>query len=814
MSARPLPRKGDGLAAALRRVLPPAAAMARSIDRADASLTVPARYIDEVRAAQLQETLKLAIFSVLAHVAVTGAYIVFFWSTPGRNFAIGLFASVTTLVLAALAMAMLLGPRIGSPRGVDIGRTCATLVALLMGGAWGAMPVVLLPSSDLVHQMIVCCTIVGVISDVFVLGPILPLSILFVTPVLVGTYMGLILTGGLLMMSLGVLLTIYALFVCFSIREMNKLSVQRIADRVRVSEQNDTIGLLLRDFEENTSDWLWEIDGESRLQHVSERIARTLGREAADLQGQPFPALFSASGPRAPVAEGVRRIMTAIAGRRPFRNIVVEIGTPGPSIWWQLTGKPIYDKSGSFAGYRGVGSDITVTRAAEEKIAYMARHDALTGLANRAVFLSLAAAYCESAARDREPCAFLYLDLDGFKQVNDGLGHAVGDRLLKDVAQRLQSLVPKRALLARLGGDEFAILLETRRKDEAEALAAALIEGLSLPYEIDGLQAVIGVSAGIAFAPDDCDEPDGLLAKADLALYRAKADGRGRVRVFVEDYERCSNERRAFENDLRLALPLGELELAYQPLVDLRGGRVVCFEALVRWDCPRRGRVSPSVFIPVAETIGLIVAIGRWVLRRACADASRWPRDVAIAVNISPQHFRMPDFLNDVAVALEASGLEASRLEIEITEGVFLEDCEAALANLHALRKRGIRIALDDFGTGYSSLNYLVTFPVDKIKIDRSFVRDFVDRHENRAIVDAILMLARELSIKVTAEGVETVEQALALRARPCDDIQGFLLSVPRPVSEVAAMIADVPVAFRGLLPTPAPHMALLERSA
>ena len=429
----------------------------------------------------------------------------------------------------------------------------------------------------------------------------------------------------------------------------------------------------------------------------------------------------------------------------------------------------------------------------------MANFDALTGLANRAVFMDLAGAECAAARHDRVERALLFLDLDGFKSVNDGLGHAVGDRLLKDVASRLEGAVPDGALLARLGGDEFAILCRVDRRPEAETLAERLIARLSVPYQIEGSQADIGLSIGIAFAPDDCDQPDGLLVKADLALYRAKADGRGRFRVFVEDYERSLTERRAFESDLRLALPRGELELFFQPLVDLVQGRVVCFEALLRWHSQSRGTVSPAIFIPVAETIGLIVAIGRWVLRQACSEAARWGADVSIAVNISPQHFRMQDFVHDVSVALEVSGLDPRRLEIEITEGVFLDGCDAALANLHALRKRGIRIALDDFGTGYSSLNYLINFPVDKIKIDRSFVRDF-DRHENRAIIDAILTLARELSIEVTAEGVETVEQIFALRARRCDNIQGYLLGVPRPATAVAEMLQEIPSAYRDLL--------------
>ncbi len=781
----------DGLA---RRVT-------RAIDRPDASLTIPERFAAETRAVQLFETLKLAKYSVFAHLLVAASFIPFFWNTSCRAYVLSIGVVVSILAGAAFLAVAIFGPRINSTTAVQRGRWAATIFAFLLGVAWGTVPVALLPWSDDSHRIIVTSTMTGVIADVFVLGPILPVSILFVLPVCAGIGIGLSLMGGFTGICLLVLLAIFTFFVIFSVKEMNKLSVQRIFDRVQISEQNETIGLLLREYEESTSDWLWELDREGRLANASERIAQAIGLPLADLRLQPLSKIFQARAPGVPVSDGARKLLTAIAGRRPFHNTLIEIKTEDAPIWWRLTGKPIYDKSGAFFGYRGVGSDITLALNAEQKIAYMAKFDSLTGLANRSVFLSLAAEDCDAAMRHRTRRALLYLDLDGFKAINDSLGHAIGDRLLVEVAARLKAAVPKGARLARLGGDEFAVLLQVGRRSEAETLAQTLISRIGAPFHIEDSEADIGLSIGIAFTPDDSESPDSLLIKADLALYSAKADGKARYRVFVEEMERSLNERRAFESDLRLALPRGELELVYQPLVNLAQGRVVSFEALLRWNSPSRGKVSPVAFIPVAETIGLIVSIGRWVLWQACTEAARWDPDISIAVNISPQHFRMPDFLADVSVALELSGLDPSRLEIEITEGVFLEDCDAALENLHALRKRGIRIALDDFGTGYSSLSYLINFPVDKIKIDRSFVRDFLSRNENRAIIDAILTLARELAIKVTAEGVETVEQAAALRARRCDDIQGYLLGVPKPASAVAETIENIPTVYRDLLP-------------
>ena len=805
-------RSGRGM---LRRGIAALARIAGTFVFSDASGVVPDRYAVETRAVQLSETVKLAKYSVMAHLLVAGAFIPFFWESPRRAYTLVLFVVVSVLALTSLVGSLASNPRAASLRSVQLGRRAATALALLMGTAWGTVPIALLPSSDADHRLIVTNTMVGVIADVFVLGPILPVSLMFVLPVLMGTVVGLALMGGFAASCLSTLAVVFAIFVSFSVAEMNKLSVQRIVDRVRVSEQNDTIGLLLRDFEENTGDWLWEIDRSARLQHVSERIAQAAGLPVERLKGMAFHTIFTSRSPGTPMTEGARMIFAAIAARTPFHNTVIEIKTQGPSIWWRLTGKPIYDKNGAFVGYRGVGSDITVARNAEARIAYMANFDALTGLANRAVFLNLAGDECKAAASDHALRALLFLDLDGFKAVNDSLGHAAGDILLTEVAARLGAAVPAKALVARLGGDEFAVLYRTLTIADAEALACSLIERLSMPYDIEGSRTEIGLSIGLAFAPNDSIFPDSLLVKADLALYRAKADGKGRYRVFVEDYERSLAERRAFESDLRIALARREFELHYQPLAELAGGRVVCFEALLRWNSPTRGTVSPSTFIPVAESIGLIVAIGRWVLWQACMDAVGWDQNVSVAVNISPQHFRTSDFVEDVIVALELSGLAPSRLEIEITEGVFLDDCAAALENLHALRRHHVKVALDDFGTGYSSMNYLINFPVDKIKIDRSFVQDFVSRHENRAIIDAILTLARELSIRVTAEGVETIEQALALKARRCDDIQGFLLSKPRPVADVPAMLADVSALWHDVIPIrPAPVTVIRKQTA
>lgn len=434
--------------------------------------------------------------------------------------------------------------------------------------------------------------------------------------------------------------------------------------------------------------------------------------------------------------------------------------------------------------------DITERRKAEARIAYMAHHDGLTNLANRVMFQERLREDLDRSGLAGKSIAVLCIDLDLFKNVNDSFGHPVGDRLLMLVAKRLAAHSQPENLVARLGGDEFAMILGTNvSPNEISAHATEIIEALSAPYEIDGLEVVIGASIGIAISPGDGDTGDELLRNADMALYRAKSEGGGVHRFFEKEMDRQAQMRRDMEIDLRRALATGEFQLHYQPLVDLAQDRIVAFEALLRWQHPVKGMISPADFIPVAEDIGLIVPLGEWVLREACAQAAAWPSDIKVAVNLSPAQFRSRYLTQAVFSALAQSGLSPKRLELKITESIFLVDSEANLATLHQLRDFGVRISMDDFGTGYSSLSYLRSFPFDKIKIDRSFVRDLADRPDCAAIVRAISSLGRSLNISTTAEGVETMDQLDRLRAEGCTEVQGFLFSAARPASEIGVLL-------------------------
>ncbi len=439
--------------------------------------------------------------------------------------------------------------------------------------------------------------------------------------------------------------------------------------------------------------------------------------------------------------------------------------------------------------------DVTERKQAEARIAHMAHHDALTGLPNRVLFHER---LDDALARLRRPggapsLAVHCLDLDHFKSVNDTLGHPVGDLLLKAVAERLARCVGEEALVARLGGDEFAVIQPIASGPNAAGeLANRLIALVAAPYDVQGNEVVIGASIGIALAPGDGDTADVLLRNADMALYRAKSEGRGTSHFFEPEMDRRIQARRSLELDLRKAFVNGEFELYYQPLVNLGSNAVTGFEALLRWRHPERGMISPAEFVPLAEEIGLIVPLGEWVLRQACMQAATWPGDVKVAVNLSPAQVRSRGVVPAVLSALAHSRLAPQRLELEITESVLLGETDANLATLHRLREIGARISMDDFGTGYSSLSYLRSFPFDKIKIDRSFVRELAERPDCVAIVRAVAGLGASLGIATTAEGVETREQLERLRREGCTEVQGFLFSPPRPAAEITRLMPEL----------------------
>ncbi len=546
----------------------------------------------------------------------------------------------------------------------------------------------------------------------------------------------------------------------------------------------------------NMSQGLCLYDAENRLQVINRRFSEIYGLDHALLR----PGLTFRDVVQISIDSGNHAGRTAdevvasrLLGQSRARSGIV-LQTIGGGRVVAISHCPMEDGS-----WVATYEDITARRAAEERVVFLACHDALTGLPNR-IALNERLDQAVQAAGHGTESAVLCLDLDRFKTVNDTLGHPVGDLLLMAVAERLLTLVRAGDVVARLGGDEFAIVQGgIARPEDAKLLAERVIHAIAAPFDLGSHQVVIGATVGIALAPGDGSDPDRLMRNADMALYRAKADGRGTFCFFEAGMDARLQARRQMELDLRTALARSEYELFYQPLVNLVSGEVSGFEALLRWRHPLRGLVAPTDFIPVIEDIGLIVPVGEWVIGAACAEAAAWPGEVKVAVNLSPVQFRSQHLYRAVKEALDATGLPPRRLELEITESVLLQDTEATMTTLHELRGLGVRIAMDDFGTGYSSLSYLRSFPFDKIKIDQSFIRDLSDREGSIHVIRAVTGLCVGLGMATTAEGVETVEQLAKLQKEGCTEVQGFLFSQPRPAGEVLGIIESVRAAARNV---------------
>lgn len=546
--------------------------------------------------------------------------------------------------------------------------------------------------------------------------------------------------------------------------------IDKLRAEERATESAETVQLLMNDFAEQASDWLWEVDADLRVVRPSARFTHVLKREAAEVSETAFLDLFDQTSERQQLA---RYLQT----RTPFRDLTVPLTIEGERRWWSLSARPCKTSG----GIRGVASDVTAQRVAEARINHMAHHDALTNLANRYLF-NASLEHALNRLPEGHRIGVLYLDLDQFKGINDTLGHSVGDELLCEVAKRLEATVQGRGLIARLGGDEFAVLLQGEDMEyRATSVAYQILDDLRPPYLIEGSSISIGTSIGVAFAEPKGAHAGDLMKHADLALYEAKERGRGQVVVFEQALVELACARRELEMDLRAALTDGDLRLHFQPLVDLKTTTILGYEALVRWHHPERGMILPETFIPLAEETGLIVELGEWVIREAAATARLLPDDLTISINLSPAQLQNSHLLSTVVSAVAHAGIDPGRLELEITEGVFLEDSETCMRTLAELRNFGVRIALDDFGTGYSSLGYLRRFPFDTIKIDRSFVGELRDSGDCHQIVRAITDLAHGMGMSVTAEGIEDETQLTLLKDLGCEVGQGYLLGRPHP---------------------------------
>lgn len=535
-----------------------------------------------------------------------------------------------------------------------------------------------------------------------------------------------------------------------------------------------------RDVADASSDWIWETDDEGCLRYLSEQFAKSTGTSVNDVLKKPIGEILRPIGS----INETKQFKTDLKEQRHFRDFLCRyVGGQSQKKTLRVAGKPIFSARGKFEGFRGTATDITTEIEAKRRIQHLALHDSLTDLPNRAQLSQRLTEAVENVALGAGKAAVLCIDLDRFKEINDTLGHSAGDLLIKGCAARLRAAVRETDTIARIGGDEFAIVQTGIDQPEgANQLCRRLLKSITRPYNLDGHEVLVTASIGVAIASQR-STPERLLQKADIALYRAKEDGRNAYRFYKPGMDDFLQQRKKLEHDLRSALVRQELELFYQPKLELGQKRIFGAEALLRWHHPEQQMIMPDQFIGLAEETGLILGLGEWVLHAACKQAAKWP-DLNMSLNISPVQFKHHDVVSMVRRSLAETGVDPQRIELEITEGVLLRNTESAVSTLKALKDLGVRIVMDDFGTRYSGLSYLLKFPFDKIKIDQSFVRSVRSRRDAEAIVRAVVGLGHNLDMRICAEGVETEEQLSFLEREGCDEVQGYLVGEPMPVQQ------------------------------
>lgn len=735
--------------------------------------------ITQRRVAAVQRLVPATLIFNLVHV---GLFALAVWgAVPSGHFV--LWGCAT-----ALAVALLLVPwrayRRGNPSRVEdmerIQRQI-TLLAGLRALAWGVGAIVFLPQLGPDRQLLVGLIAGGMMcAEVFGFAAF-PLATLVYGGVLTLTGSMALLSAGMTAFEIVPLLVFFA-YVLVIVRHQAGLFLEETRDAHARDEAQRDVAMSLNDFEANSSDWLWQTDASGRFCAVSPRFSKAAGLDAETLNGMHFSELF------APDAEFFNTVICErVRLREPLSDARASVQVGGVQRYWSISASPQWDRVDGFCGVRGVAQDITGKLLAERRLQQLAHTDQLTGLINRTRFLELLTE--AFATRPASEIGIVSLDLTGFKLINDTLGHPVGDALLRDLGARLRAWAGDAFDVARLGGDEFTVLLlDINGPAEVESVAAELLELFDAPFVVGTHSLVIDGSAGAALGGAHGADADALMRNADLALYAAKAEGRGRKRMF--EAEMCAGllRRKQLECALHGAEERGELHLYYQPIFELSTGKVVAYEALLRWTSPELGPVDPEEFISVAEESGLIVPIGDWVLAQAARDAASWPSDIQVCVNVSPVQLRNTTLLSKLVQNLDRYGLLPSRLTLEITEGVLLEAGSHVAGTLHDLLNLGVGIALDDFGTGYSSLSYLRSFPFSKIKIDESFVEGLDSNPANAQIIRAIVDMANALGFDVVAEGVETPMQLAELKALNCKYVQGYLFAPPQSANDLIVL--------------------------
>lgn len=741
-----------------------------------------------IRAAQLNAGSKLALLMLAANllgaalVTLNLAHLVPTWQLASWG---ALVAAVSVAVAFRRLSARHRIEKIASVRDVR-----ATLLdGIALGAVWGIAPLLFGPQADAPAALGLWIILSVLMAAAAVAMAALPLATITFMTLLGGSLATWLMLGDSFAMAAAA--AVFAILSIISCYARGKALVVIRANEIALHERDETVSLLLREFEDKAADWLWEIDAQRRVSRANPRFAVSLGVDPKTINGMPFlQVLAGPAWESGNFAAGLRDMAEKLKRREPFRDLLLPVQVDGVERWWEMTGSPRFGEDGSFCGFRGVGSDVTEARESASKISRMARYDSLTGLPNRLLINETLGLAMAEAAKWNSRCAFMMIDLDRFKAVNDTLGHPVGDRLLMRVSERLRQLMSAKEMIGRLGGDEFAVVVrDATDSASVEQLARTIIDVLSQPYEVDAHTLYIGASVGLAIGPRDGRTAEMLIRSADLALYRSKDAGGGVYHAYEPELHVQAEERRVLEMALRAALENDEFHLLYQPVVQAGTGALMGFEALLRWTHPEYGNISPAKFVPLAEEARLIAPIGEWVLRNACIEAARWDDPIRIAVNVSPEQLHNVEFVSFVARALQESGLHPSRLELEVTESVFMREGTSAVQTLEKILDLGVRLSLDDFGTGYSSLGYLSRTRFSSIKVDRSFVQGASKgSKEAIAIIRAVVALAESLGMATTAEGVETEDEHRMIQALGVTKVQGYYFGRPLPVGEARGL--------------------------
>ncbi|RYY26879.1 MAG: GGDEF and EAL domain-containing protein [Sphingomonadales bacterium] len=742
-----------------------------------------------IRAAQMHAGSQLAMFMLAANL-IGAALIILILAPLAPLWQLASWGALAAAVGVAVAFRRLT-KRHRSAVTATLGDVRDTMLdGIALGAVWSIPPLAFGGSVDASAALGLWVILSLLMTASAVAMAALPLAtIAFISIVGASIVTALALIAGPLLAAAAALFTVLLIMATFARGEA--LVVIR-AGEIGISERDQTLSLLLRETTEDSgADWLWEIDAQRRVIRANPRFAVSLGADPKTINGTPFlQVLAGTTWEDGNFAAGLRDLADKFKAREPFHDILLPVQVGGEERWWEMSASPRFDDAGTFCGFRGVGSDVTEARKSADKINRMARYDTLTGLPNRLLINETLAHAMSDAEKWGSRCAFMMIDLDRFKAINDTLGHPMGDRLLGRVSERLKQLMTENEMIGRLGGDEFAVVVrDSTDTARTERLAQTIVDTLSRPYEVDQHTLYIGCSIGLATGPRDGRTAEMLIRSADLALYRSKDAGGGVFHAYEPQLHMAAEERRVLEIALRSAVENGEMHLNYQPVVNAKTGQLTGFEALLRWTHPEFGNVSPAKFVPLAEDARLIAPIGEWVLRTACDEAARWDLPVRIAVNVSPEQLHNPSFVGVVAQALAQSGLPADRLELEVTEGVFMREGTVAIQVLEKILDLGIRLSLDDFGTGYSSLGYLARTRFSSIKIDRSFVQGASNgTKEAIAIIRAVVALANSLGMATTAEGVETEEEHHMVQELGCSKVQGYYFGRPLPTQEARAL--------------------------